>query len=66
MTVRFQNTSEGDLREIALAIRSGRLSPPYTTVALQRIVSGDVAGLAADLQSLSQSSFRCGASRFCP
>ena len=33
MTGRFQKISDGDLREIALAIRSGRLSPPYTTVA---------------------------------
>ena len=57
MTGRFQKISDGDLREIALAIRSGRLSPPYTTVALQRIVSGDVATLAADLQSLAQSGF---------
>lgn len=57
MTCRFQNISDGDLRETALAIRSGRLSPPYTTVALQRFVSGDVAVLAADLQSLAQSGF---------
>jgi phosphatidylserine/phosphatidylglycerophosphate/cardiolipin synthase-like enzyme len=57
MTGRFRKISDGDLREIALAIRSGRLAPPYTTVALQRIVSGDVTALAADLQSLSQSGF---------
>jgi len=57
MTGRFQKISDADLREIALAIRSGRLSPPYTTVALQRIVSGDLAALAADLQSLSHSGF---------
>lgn len=57
MTARFQKSSDGELREIALAIRSGRLSHPYTTVALQRVVSGDVAPLAADLQSLAQSGF---------
>jgi phosphatidylserine/phosphatidylglycerophosphate/cardiolipin synthase-like enzyme len=57
MTARFHEISGGDLREIALAIRSGRLSPPYTLFTLQRIVSGDVATLAADLQSLSQSGF---------
>jgi phosphatidylserine/phosphatidylglycerophosphate/cardiolipin synthase-like enzyme len=57
MTARFQNSSDGELREIALAIRSGRLSPRYTTVALHRIISGDVAALAADLQSLAQSGF---------
>ncbi len=57
MTARFKNLSDQDLREIALAIRSGRLAPPYTTVALQRIISGEVAALAADLQWLSQSGF---------
>jgi len=57
MTGHFQKISDGDLREIALAIRSGRLSPPYTTVALHRIVSGDVAALAADLRRLAQSGF---------
>jgi phosphatidylserine/phosphatidylglycerophosphate/cardiolipin synthase-like enzyme len=57
MTGRFQKISDGDLREIALAIRSGRLASPYTTVALQRIVSGDVASLASNLQSLSQNGF---------
>jgi phosphatidylserine/phosphatidylglycerophosphate/cardiolipin synthase-like enzyme len=57
MTGQFQKNSDGDLREIALAIRSGRLSPPYTTVALQRIVSGDVAALAADLEWLLNSGF---------
>jgi len=55
MTGRFQKILHGDLREIALAIRSGRLLPPYTTVALQRIVSGDTAALAADLQWLARS-----------
>jgi phosphatidylserine/phosphatidylglycerophosphate/cardiolipin synthase-like enzyme len=57
MIGRFQKISDGDLREIALAIRSGRLSPPYTTIALKRIVSGDLADLAADLQSLAQAGF---------
>jgi phosphatidylserine/phosphatidylglycerophosphate/cardiolipin synthase-like enzyme len=57
MISRFQKVSDGELREIALAIRSGRLAPPYTTFALQRIVSGDVTALAADLRSLSQSGF---------
>jgi phosphatidylserine/phosphatidylglycerophosphate/cardiolipin synthase-like enzyme len=57
MTGLFQKVSDGDLREIALAIRSGRLAPPYTAVALRRIVPGDVTTVAADLQSLSQSGF---------
>jgi phosphatidylserine/phosphatidylglycerophosphate/cardiolipin synthase-like enzyme len=55
MTGRFQKSSDRDLREIALAIRSGRLSPPYPVLALQRLVSGDVATLTADLQWLAQS-----------
>jgi phosphatidylserine/phosphatidylglycerophosphate/cardiolipin synthase-like enzyme len=57
MTGQFQKISDADLREIALAIRSGRLSPPYMTVALQRIVSGDVTSLASDLQWLASSGF---------
>ncbi len=57
MTGRFQRISDGDLREIALAIRSGRLSPPYTTMALQRIISGDVAAVSDDLQWLAMNGF---------
>ncbi len=57
MTGRFQRISDRDLREIALAIRSGRLSPPYSSLTLQRIVSGDVTTLTADLQWLAQSGF---------
>jgi phosphatidylserine/phosphatidylglycerophosphate/cardiolipin synthase-like enzyme len=57
MTGRFQKVSDGDLRDVALAIRSGRLAPPYHTVALRRIVSGDISALAGDLQWLAQSGF---------
>lgn len=34
---------ERDLLEAANALRSGRLLPPYTTVALQRVVSREAA-----------------------
>lgn len=58
MTGRFQKLSERDLQEIASAIRSGRLSPPFATVALQRVVAGDYADTAAvDLQWLSENGF---------
>ena len=58
MTARFQNLSERDLQEIALAIRSGRLSRPFATVTLKRIVAGDCADSAAvDLQWLSENGF---------
>ena len=35
--------SERDLQETANALRSGRLTPPYSTVALQRVVSREAA-----------------------
>jgi phosphatidylserine/phosphatidylglycerophosphate/cardiolipin synthase-like enzyme len=50
--------SERDIQEIALALRSGRLAPPFAAVALQRIISGDVAQrIADDFQSLVASGF---------
>jgi phosphatidylserine/phosphatidylglycerophosphate/cardiolipin synthase-like enzyme len=50
----FQKCSDAELHAITMAIRSGRLLPPYTAVASQRVVSADVAALALDLQTLSQ------------
>jgi phosphatidylserine/phosphatidylglycerophosphate/cardiolipin synthase-like enzyme len=47
MTDLVLQLSERDLREAALALRSGRLAPPYSEVALQRIVSGGLAREAA-------------------
>jgi phosphatidylserine/phosphatidylglycerophosphate/cardiolipin synthase-like enzyme len=35
--------SERDMQEVANALRSGRLPPPFSAVALQRVVSRDVA-----------------------
>ena len=50
--------SERDLQETASALRSGRLSPPYSTVALQRVVSRDLAELTARaLDKLSEQGF---------
>ena len=44
--------SDSDLREIATALRSGRLSPPYSAFALQRILSA-AAAVGGDLQALA-------------
>ena len=50
--------SERDLHDVALALRSGRLSPPFSCVALQRIVSNDSAQRsAAAFQHLSTAGF---------
>ena len=58
MTGQLQILSDGDLQEIALAIRSGRLSPPYSTIPLHRIVPGTAtAAIATDLQWLSEKGF---------
>ena len=62
MTGTLQNLSDRDLHEIALALRSGRLSAPFSVVALQRVVSGDgAAALAAALNGLSGSGFSADA-----
>ena len=50
--------SERDLLEIANALRSGRLLPPYSTVALQRVASRDAAEpIARALDNLSERGF---------
>lgn len=41
MTEELRKLSERDMRELANALRSGRLLPPFSVVALQRIISGD-------------------------
>jgi phosphatidylserine/phosphatidylglycerophosphate/cardiolipin synthase-like enzyme len=43
MTEHLLQLSERDMQEVAHALRSGRLSPPYSDVSLQRIMSRDVA-----------------------
>src|SRR5271170_3673464 len=53
--------SERDLLEAANALRSGRLLPPYSTVALQRVVSGETAEpIASALDKLSEQGFTPG------
>ena len=50
--------SERDLQEAANALRSGRLLPPYSTVALQRVVSREAAEpTARALDKLSEQGF---------
>jgi phosphatidylserine/phosphatidylglycerophosphate/cardiolipin synthase-like enzyme len=50
--------SERDLLEAATALRSGRLLPPYSTVALQRVVSKEAAEpTARALDKLSEQGF---------
>jgi phosphatidylserine/phosphatidylglycerophosphate/cardiolipin synthase-like enzyme len=58
MTDPFQELSERDLQEVALALRSGRLSPPYARFSLQRVLPGDLAIAAADdLHFLARNGF---------
>jgi phosphatidylserine/phosphatidylglycerophosphate/cardiolipin synthase-like enzyme len=58
MTGLLQKLSDSDLQEIALAIRSGRLALPYSTIALQRLVLASAApSVASDLQWLSERGF---------
>jgi hypothetical protein len=50
--------SDDDLRNVCTAFRSGRLNPPFRSVALQRFVSITVSnGLAPELQSLHEQGF---------
>ena len=61
MTRRLLTVSESDLRELATALRSGRLSAPFTVTALQRYVSGTAAdGIASELQDFVSSGFGSG------
>jgi len=58
MTGLLQKLSDSDLQEIALAIRSGHLAPPDSTIALQRLVPASSApSVANDLQWLSERGF---------
>jgi phosphatidylserine/phosphatidylglycerophosphate/cardiolipin synthase-like enzyme len=40
--------SERDLQETAIALRSGRIAPPFSPISMQRTVSKDIAELAAN------------------
>jgi len=53
--------SDDDLRNVAAVLRSGRLNPPFRSVALQRLVSTTVSErLALELQSLHEQGFGAG------
>lgn len=43
MTEYLLRLSDRDLQEVAIALRSGRLVPPYSAVALERIISRELA-----------------------
>ena len=50
--------SADDLQNVGAALRSGRLSAPFRSVALRRFVSSDLSdGLARELQSLHEQGF---------
>jgi phosphatidylserine/phosphatidylglycerophosphate/cardiolipin synthase-like enzyme len=59
MTDKLTNLGDSDLRLIAAALRSGRLAPPFSTLALQRLVQSSVAACTAEgLQRLSGEGFQ--------
>ena len=50
--------STSDLTELVAALRSGRLDPPYTTVGLQRVLTGKAASaVATAMQELTDTGF---------
>lgn len=58
MTTELTNLGDSDLRLIASALRSGRLVPPFSTLALQRCVQNSFAEYTAEgLQRLSDQGF---------
>lgn len=58
MSDHLLNLADTDLRQMAAALRSGRLSPPYSTLAVGRYVPANAAdGVAADLRSLADLGF---------
>jgi phosphatidylserine/phosphatidylglycerophosphate/cardiolipin synthase-like enzyme len=58
MTEYLQQLSGTDLRDLASALRSGRLCPPYGTLGVQRILDGSTAtAIATHLQELADSGF---------
>ena len=51
----FLSLNEDDLQALAGALRSGRLSPPFRSIALQRLISNATSeAVAVELQSLSE------------
>jgi phosphatidylserine/phosphatidylglycerophosphate/cardiolipin synthase-like enzyme len=59
MTDYLRKLSAADLGDLASALRSGRLCPPYSPLSMQRILDGSsAAALAAHLQELADQGFR--------
>jgi phosphatidylserine/phosphatidylglycerophosphate/cardiolipin synthase-like enzyme len=58
MTDELLRLSANDLSELAAALRSGRLDPPYSAVSLQRVLTGKAASAVAPvMQELSDTGF---------
>lgn len=58
ITEHLQKLSVADLRDLAAALRSGRLSPPYGQLSVQRILDGNMAAaVAAHFQELVAAGF---------
>src|SRR5262245_41838332 len=58
MTEYLLRLSDRDLQEVAIALRSGRLVPPYSAVALERIISRELALRTVDaLDTLTAGGF---------
>lgn len=58
MIERLLNLSVTDLSDLAMALRAGRLSPPYTPVSLQRVLpENSAAVIAAELSKMAGAGF---------
>lgn len=58
MTDYLRKLSAIDLRDLASALRSGRLSPPYSALAVQRVLDGSAAAaIAVHMQELADGGF---------
>src|SRR5262249_50064779 len=53
----FADHSAGDLAHVSAALADGRLTAPFTTVALARLGSSNPQGLAGELNGLAQLGF---------
>lgn len=61
MTSHLLRLSESDLRSMVTALRSGRLTPPFPSVALQRMLPIQLASqLSSELQGLHDQDFTPG------
>ena len=61
MTGPLPRLAEPDLRALITALRTGRLTPPYTTLGVQRILADTIAAdVAVELQKLQQSGMTPG------